>query len=107
MKRLAEAAPRRMPSAPVNQNAHLREGCASEKAVDIPARALSRSGSTVGGGFGHPLSPASRAPVAVLSGCQKEPTPGGSRRQARGPFRHDSRVAVAATERVLVRCLAA
>ena len=57
--------------------------CASEKAVDIPARALSRSGSTVGGGFGHPLSPAPRAPVAVLSGCQEEPTPGGWRRQAR------------------------
>src|SRR5215212_3995462 len=49
-------------------------GCASEKAVDIPARALSRSGSTVGGGFGHPLSPAPRAPVAVLSGCQGEAT---------------------------------
>src|SRR5215208_5254757 len=58
-------------------------GCASEKAVDIPARALSRSGSTVGGGFGHPLSPAPRAPVAVLSGCQEEPTPSGWRRQAR------------------------
>src|SRR5215218_4209690 len=57
-------------------------GCASEKAVDIPARALSRSGSTVGGGFGHPLSPAPRAPVAMLSGCQEEPTLGGWRRQA-------------------------